>query len=346
MYRFRFKKDIGIDLGTANILVYVRGRGIVLREPSIVALDKATGRLLKIGEEAQKMLGRTPGGIVTIRPLSDGVISDYEMTERMLREYIRRATGFRLFKPRVLISVPGSVTEVEERAVIDAGIQAGARRVFLIEESLVAAVGANIDISHPDGHMIVDIGGGTTDIAVLSLNSIVEEASIKVAGDAFNEALIKHIKRRHNVLIGEQTAEELKIAIGCVFPRPEQLVREVKGRCLLTGLPRVVTVTSSETIDAFEEVCTKITEAIHGVLERTPPELVGDISTNGIVLSGGGCLIWGMDKMVEARIGIHSRIADDALSCVAYGTGKFLDKLGQMRDGTVNFLRKRQLARG
>ena len=287
MFRFRFKNDIGIDLGTTNILVYVRGRGIVLREPSIVALDKATGRLLKIGEEAQKMLGRTPGGIVTIRPLSDGVISDYEMTERMLREFIRRVTGFRLFKPRVLICVPGAVTEVEERAVIDAGIQAGARRVYLIEESLVAAVGANIDISHPDGHMIVDIGGGTTDIAVLSLNSIVEDASIKVAGDAFNEALIKYIKRRHNVLIGEQTAEELKIAIGCVFPRPEQLSREVKGRCLLTGLPRVVTITSSETIDAFEEVCTKIIEAIHGVLERTPPRACGDIS-NGIGSVGGG----------------------------------------------------------
>ncbi len=341
-----FNKDIGIDLGTASILVYVRGKGIVLREPSIVALDKSTGRLLKIGEEARKMLGRTPGGIVTIRPLRDGVISDYEMTERMLREYIRRATGFRLFKPRVLICVPGGVTEVEERAVIDAGIQAGARRVYLIEEPLAACVGANIDISRPDGHMVVDIGGGTADIAVLSLNSIVENASIKVGGDAFNDALIKYAKRRHNVLIGEQTAEDLKIAIGCVFPRPEELKNEVKGRCMLTGLPRMVTITSSETIDAFEEVCDRIIESIHDVLERTPPELVGDISTNGIVLTGGGSLVWGMDKMVEARIGIQTRVADDAISCVAYGTGKFLEKLGQMHDGTINFLRRRQLARG
>ncbi|MBR6811865.1 MAG: rod shape-determining protein MreB [Oscillospiraceae bacterium] len=345
MFKFNFNKDIGIDLGTASILVYLRGKGIVLREPSIVALDKTTGRLLKIGEEAQMMLGRTPGNIVTIRPLRDGVISDYEMTERMLKKYIRAVTGFRFFKPRVLICVPGGITEVEERAVIDAGIQAGARRVYLIEESLAAAVGAGIDISHPDGNMVVDIGGGTTDIAVLSLGEIVEDASIKVAGDAFNQALIRHIRKKHNVLIGEQTAEELKIAIGCVFPRTEELSKEVKGRCMLTGLPRMVNITSTETIDAFEEVCSKIVEAIHGVLERTPPELVGDISSNGIVLTGGGSMLWGMDKMIEARTGIQTRLADDVVSCVAYGTGKFLDKLGQMQDGTMNFLRRKQLAR-
>ncbi len=342
----KITKDIAIDLGTASILVYVQDKGIVLREPSIVALDKSTGRLLKIGEEAQKMLGRTPGSVVTIRPLRDGVISDYEMTERMLREYIRRVTGFRFFKPRVLICVPGGITEVEERAVIDAGIQAGARRVYLIEEPLAASIGAGMDISHPDGLMVVDIGGGTTDIAVLSLNSIVEDASIKVAGDAFNEALIKYVKRKHNVLIGEQTAEAVKTSIGCVFPRPKELSCEVKGRCMLTGLPRVITLTSEETITAFEEVCNRIFDAIHGVLERTPPELVGDISSNGIVLTGGGSLIWGMDKVIEARVGIQTRVADDAISCVAYGTGKMLDSLDKMQDGTVNFLRRKQLSRG
>lgn len=340
-----FTKDIAIDLGTASILVYVKGKGIVLREPSIVALDKTTGRLLKIGEEARKMLGRTPGSVVTIRPLRDGVISDYEMTERMLREFIRRVTGFRFFKPRILVCVPGGITEVEERAIIDAGIQAGARRVYLVEEPLAASLGAGIDIDNPDGHMIVDIGGGTTDIAVLSLGSIVEDASIKVAGDTFNEALIKYVKKKHNVLIGEQSAEEVKLAIGSVFPRPEVLTCEVKGRSMLTGLPQVVTLNSSETITAFEEVCGKIVEAIHSVLERTPPELVGDISANGIVLTGGGSLMWGMDRIIEARAGIQTRIADDAISCVAYGTGKMLDKLDKMQDGTVNFSRKKQLSR-
>ena len=393
-----FSKDIGIDLGTASILVYVKGKGVVLREPSVVAIDKNTGKLLKVGTEAQQMLGRTPGNIVAIRPLREGVISDYDMTERMLKEFIRKVTSFRLFKPRIVICVPSGITEVEERAVIDAGIQAGARRVYLIEEPVAAAIGAGIDIAKPDGHMIVDIGGvpsgiteveeravidagiqagarrvylieepvaaaigagldvakpdghmivdiggGTTDIAVISLSGIVESTSIKIAGDQFDEAIVKYIRRKHNVLIGERTAEELKMQIGCVFPRPEEQTVEIKGRCLMTGLPRVFSVSSSEMIEAFEEVSTRILEAIHGVLERTPPELVADISTNGICMTGGGSLVWGFDKLIESHTGIETHVADDAISCVAYGTGKSLDDVDSMQDGTINLSRRKQM---
>ena len=338
-----FSRDIGIDLGTASVLVYVKDKGITLREPSVVALDKNTGKLLKVGREAQLMLGRTPGNIVAIRPLREGVISDYDMTERMLREFIRKVAPVRLFKPRVIICVPSGITEVEERAVIDAGIQAGARKVYLIEEPLAAALGAGIDIAEPDGHMIVDIGGGTADIAVISLSGIVESASIKVAGDAFSEAVIKYIRKRHNVLIGDRTAEELKMTIGCVFPRQEELSMEIKGRCLMTGLPRTFTVTSSEMIEAFEEPCSRILEAIHSVLERTPPELVADISTNGIIMTGGGSLVAGFDKLIESHTGIETYIADDAISCVAQGTGKSLDWLSELQDGTMNISRNRQM---
>ena len=338
-----FSKDIGIDLGTASVLVYVKGKGVVLREPSVVAMDKNTGKLLKVGAEANAMLGRTPGNIIAMRPLREGVISDYDMTERMLKEFIKKVTSFRLFKPRVVICVPSGITEVEERAVIDAGIQAGARRVYLIEEPVAAAIGAGIDIAKPDGHMVVDIGGGTADIAVISLSGVVESASIKIAGDKFDEAVIKYIRRKHNVLIGERTAEELKMTIGCVFPRPEEVTMDIKGRCLMTGLPRVFTVSSSEMIEAFEEPSTRILEAIHGVLERTPPELVADISTNGIVMTGGGSLIWGCDKLVESHTGIETHVADDAISCVAHGTGKSLDSLDQMQDGTMNLSRRKQM---
>ena len=336
-------KDIGIDLGTASVLVYIKGKGVVLREPSVVAMDKNTGKLLKVGAEAEAMLGRTPGNIVAMRPLRDGVISDYDMTERMLKEFIKKTTTFSLFKPRLLICVPSGITEVEERAVIDAGIQAGARRAYLIEEPVAAAIGAGIDITKPDGHMIVDIGGGTADIAVISLGGVVESTSIKTAGDKFDEAVVKYVRRKHNVLIGDRTAEELKKTIGCVFPRPEEVSLEVKGRCLLTGLPRVFTVTSNEMIEAFEEVSGRILEAIHAVLERTPPELVADISTNGIVMTGGGSLVWGFDKLVESNTGIETHIADDAISCVAYGTGKSLDSLDQMQDGTMNLSRRKQM---
>ena len=318
-----FSKDIGIDLGTASVLVYIKGKGVVLREPSVVAMDKNT--------------------IVAMRPLREGVISDYDMTERMLKEFIKKVTTFSLFKPRLLICVPSGITEVEERAVVDAGIQAGARRAYLIEEPVAAAIGAGIDITKPDGHMVVDIGGGTADIAVISLGGVVESASIKIAGDKFDEAVVKYIRKKHNVLIGDRTAEELKMSIGCVFPRPEEVTMEIKGRCLMTGLPRVFSVSSSEMIEAFEEVSSRILEAIHGVLERTPPELVADISTNGIVMTGGGSLLWGFDKLIEAHTGIETHVAEDAISCVAEGTGKSLDSLDQMQDGTMNLSRRKQM---
>ena len=336
-------KDIGIDLGTASVLVFVRGKGIVLNEPSVVALDKNTGKLLKVGEEAQAMLGRTPGNIIAIRPLREGVISDYDMTERMLREFIHKVAGVSVFKPRVIICVPSGITEVEERAVIDAGISAGARKVYLIEEPVAAAIGAGIDIAKPDGHMVVDIGGGTADIAVISLGGVVESASIKIAGDQLNEAVVKYMRRKHNLLVGERTAEEMKKQIGCVFPKDEEEVMDVKGRCLLTGLPKVVAVSSTEMMDAFEEPVERIMEAIHSVLERTPPELVADISTNGIVMTGGGSLVSGFDKLVTARTGIHAVIADEAISCVALGTGKSLADLNSLQDGTMNISRRRQM---
>ena len=336
-------KDIGIDLGTASVLVFVRGKGIVLNEPSVVALDKNTGKLLKVGSEAQAMLGRTPGNIIAIRPLREGVISDYDMTERMLREFIHKVAGVSVFKPRVIICVPSGITEVEERAVIDAGIQAGARKVYLIEEPVAAAIGAGIDIAKPDGHMVVDIGGGTADIAVISLGGVVESASIKIAGDQLNEAVVKYMRRKHNLLVGERTAEEMKKQIGCVFPKDEEEVMDVKGRCLLTGLPKVVSVSSTEMMDAFEEPVERIMEAIHSVLERTPPELVADISTNGIVMTGGGSLVSGFDKLVTARTGIHAVIAEEAISCVALGTGKSLADLNSLQDGTMNISRRRQM---
>ena len=338
-----FSSDLGIDLGTASVLVYVKGKGIMLHEPSVVAVDRQNGKMLAVGEEAQQMLGRTPGNIVAIRPLREGVISDYEMTERMIKEFIRKVTGFQLFKPNLVICVPSIITEVEERAVIDAGTQAGAKRVFLIEEPVAAAMGAGIDIAKADGNMVVDIGGGTTDIAVISLGGIVESTSIKIAGDRFDDAIVKYIRRKHNVLIGDRTAEEIKRTIGCVYARPEELTMEIKGRCLMTGLPRTFTVRSSEIMEAFEEVTASIVEAIHSVLERTPPELTSDISTNGIVMTGGGSLIWGFANLIATKTGIPTRVAEDAVSCVAYGTGSCLDRLHEMQDGTMNLSRRRQM---
>ena len=338
-----FAKDIGIDLGTASVLVYVKGKGIVLNEPSVVAMDKNTGKLLKVGEEARQMLGRTPGNIVAIRPLREGVISDYDMTERMLKEFIRKVAGFMVFKPRVIICVPSGITEVEERAVVDAGIQSGCRRVYLIEEPVAAAIGAGIDISKPDGHMVVDIGGGTADIAVISLSGVVESASIKVAGDQFNEAVVKYMRRKHNILVGESTAEKMKIAIGCVYPKEEETFMDVKGRCLLTGLPKTITVSSSEMLEAFEEPTERILESIHAVLERTPPELVADVSTNGIMMTGGGSMVYGFDKLITSRTGIATTVAENAIACVAEGTGKSLDLITDMQEGTINLSRRRQV---
>ena len=337
-------KDIGIDLGTASVLVYVKGKGVVLNEPSVVAIDKNTGKLLKVGAEAQAMLGRTPGNIVAIRPLREGVISDYEVTERMIKEFLHKVMGFQLFKPRIIICVPSGITEVEERAVVDAGLQSGASHVYLIEEPVAAAIGAGIDISKPDGHMVVDIGGGTSDIAVISLSGVVESASIKVAGDQFNEAIVKYMRRKHNVLVGERTAELMKMQIGCVFPKEQETSIEIKGRCLVTGLPKVINVSSTEMLEAFEEPVERILEAIHGVLERTPPELVADISNNGIVMTGGGSLVDGFDKLIEARTGIHTVVAEGAISCVAEGTGRSLDSLNSMTDGTVNLSRRKQMS--
>ena len=340
---FSFTKDIGMDLGTASVLIYIKDKGIVLNEPSVVALDKNTGKLLKVGADAQAMLGRTPGNIIAIRPLREGVISDYEVTERMIKEFLHKVMGFQLFKPRIIICVPSGITEVEERAVIDAGIQAGARRVYLIEEPVAAAIGAGIDITQPEGHMIIDIGGGTSDIAVISLSGVVESSSIKIAGDQFNEAVVKYMRRKHNILIGERTAEQMKMEIGCVYPKEEEATIEIKGRCLMTGLPKTITVNSTEMMEAFEEPVERILEAVHNVLERTPPELVADISNNGIVMTGGGSLVDGFDKLITARTGIHTVVAEDAISCVAEGTGKSLDSLNSMTDGTVNLSRRKQM---
>lgn len=338
-----FARDIGIDLGTATVIVTVKGKGIVTREPCVVAMDKNTGRLLKVGMAAQRMLGRTPANIVAIRPMKDGVISDYDMTERMLREFVRKVTSFSLVKPRIVISVPSGITEVEERAVIMAGAQAGARKVHLIEEPVAAAIGAGIDVTKPEGHMVIDIGGGTTDIAVISMSGVVQAESIKVAGDAFDAAIVKYIRKKHNVLIGDTTAEDIKKKIGCVFPRPENNSVEVKGRCLLTGLPKMVSISSSEIIEAFEEVSQRILDSVHEVLENTPPELVADISDNGIVITGGGSRVWGIDKLVESSTNISTIIADDPDLCVAYGINKSLEWINEMEEGTLNLSRKRQM---
>ena len=325
-----FGQDIGIDLGTATVIAYVKGKGIVLREPSVVAVNNLTNEVLAVGHEARRMLGRTPGNIVATRPLRDGVISDYNVTEKMLKYFIHKIGGKFLFAPRIMICIPSQVTEVEKKAVIDAASNAGARKVYLIEEPIAAAIGAGIDISKPSGNMIGDIGGGTTDIAVISLGGSVVSSSIKVAGDKFDEYIVKYIKRRHNVIIGERTAEELKVNVGCVFPKFQDMEMDVRGRDLSTGLPKTITVYSSEMMEALEEPAMKIVEAVHAVLEKTPPELAADISDKGIYMTGGGCLIDGLDSLLQDRIGINVMIAEDAISCVAIGTGKALDNLDKI----------------
>lgn len=326
--------DIGIDLGTASVLIYVKGKGIVLQEPSVVAIDKNTDKILAVGEEARRMLGRTPGNIVACRPLRDGVISDFHVTERMLRYFLNKVTAssfFRLFKPRVMICVPSGVTEVEKRAVEDAAIQAGARKTYLIEEPIAAAIGAGIDITKACGSMVVDVGGGTTDIAVISLGGTVVSTSIKVAGDKFDEAIVRYMRKKHSLMVGERTAEELKISIGTVFPRPQEVSMDIRGRNLVSGLPKTITVTSTELMEALDEPVSSIVEAVHSVLERTPPELAADISDRGIVMTGGGSLVYGLDKLLEHKTGIKVIISDDAVSAVAMGTGKALDNLDMLR---------------
>lgn len=334
-----FAQEVGIDLGTANVLVYIKGKGIVLCEPSVVAINNDTDEILAVGEEARQMLGRTPANIIAIRPLRDGVVSDYDITERMLKYFIRKTCGSsRFFKPRIMVCVPSGVTEVEKRAVREAAEQAGGKDVFLMEEPVAAAIGAGIDISKPDGAMVIDIGGGTTDIAVISLGGIVASTSVKMAGDKFDEAIVKYMRKAHKLYIGERTAEDLKLTIGTAFPREEAVIKECRGRDLVTGLPKSVDVSSEEIMAALEEPLHEICEAVHNVLERTPPELAADISNSGIVVTGGGALLYGIDKRIEDRTGIKVIIAEDPKSCVAIGTGKALDQIESLKS---NYLNKR-----
>ena len=325
--------DIGIDLGTASVLVYVRGRGVVLKEPSVIALDTDTNTIRAIGEEARMMLGRTPGNIVAIRPLRQGVISDYTTTEKMLKYFIQKAVGRKNFrKPRISVCVPSGVTEVEKKAVEDATYQAGARYVEIIEEPIAAAIGAGIDIGRPCGNMIVDIGGGTTDIAVISLGGAVVSTSIKVAGDDFDEAIVRYMRKKHNLLIGDNTAEEIKIKIGTAFKRPEIEYLEVTGRNLVTGLPRTVKVSSEETEEALRDTTGQVVEAIHSVLEKTPPEIAADIAARGIVLTGGGSLLRGLEDLIAYKTGINTMTAEDPMTAVAIGTGKYVEFLAGYTD--------------
>lgn len=320
--------DVGIDLGTASILVYIKGKGVVLKEPSVVAFDRDTNKIKAIGEEARLMLGRTPGNIVAVRPLRQGVISDYTVTEKMLKFFIQKAIGKKTFrKPKIAVCVPSGVTEVEKKAVEDATYQAGAREVFIIEEPIAAAIGAGIDISRPCGNMIVDIGGGTTDIAVISLGGTVVSTSIKIAGDDFDEAIVRYMRKKHNLLIGERPAEDIKIKVGSCYPRAQVDSIDVRGRNLVTGLPKTVTVTSEETEEALKEATAQIVEAVHSVLERTPPELTADIADRGIVLTGGGALLRGLEELLESKTGINTMTAEEPMQCVAIGTGKFVEFL-------------------
>ena len=325
--------DIGIDLGTASILVYIRGRGVVLKEPSVVAFDRDTNKIKAIGEDARLMLGRTPGNIIAVRPLRQGVISDYEVTEKMMKYFIQKAMGRKSFrKPRISVCVPSGVTEVEKKAVEDATMQAGAREVSIIEEPIAAAIGAGIDIAKPCGNMIVDIGGGTTDIAVISLGGTVVSSSIKIAGDDFDDALVRYMRKKHNLLIGERTAEDIKIRIGSAFKRVEVDYMDVRGRNLVTGLPKTIKVSSEETEDALKETTMQIIEAIHSVLEKTPPELAADIADRGIVLTGGGSLLNGMEDLISEKTGINTMTAEDPMTAVAVGTGKYVEFLAGYRE--------------
>ena len=320
--------DIGIDLGTASILVYVKDKDVVLKEPSVVAFDRDTNRIKAIGEEARLMLGRTPGNIVAVRPLRQGVISDYTVTEKMLKYFIQKAVGKQRFrKPLISICVPSGVTEVERKAVEDATFQAGARDVKIIEEPIAAAIGAGIDIARPCGNMIVDIGGGTSDIAVISLGGTVVSTSIKIAGDDFDDAIVRYMRKKHNLLIGERTAEDIKIRIGSAFPRPELEQVDVRGRNLVTGLPKTITVTSMETEEALRDTTVQIVEAVHSVLEKTPPELAADIADRGIVLTGGGSLLYGLEELIESKTGITTMTAEEPMTAVAIGTGKYVEFL-------------------
>ena len=327
-----FSSDIGIDLGTANTLVYVKDHGIVLREPSIVAVKAGTTQVLAVGDEAKRMLGRTPGNISAIRPLKDGVIADFEITEAMLRHFITKAHGHRRFvRPRVVIAVPSGITEVEKRAVKDSAMHAGAREVYLIEEPMAAAIGVGLPVTDPAGNMIIDIGGGTTEVAIISLAGIVFSRSVRVAGDELDEAIVQHLKRAYNLMIGERTAEEIKLRIGSAYPLEKELTMEVKGRDLVAGLPKTITITSEEIRDALNEPVSRIVEAVRITLERCPPELSADLVDRGVVLAGGGALLRGLDKLIAEETGLPVHVAEDPLSAVAEGTGKALQEIEFLR---------------
>lgn len=332
-----FTDEVGIDLGTANVLVYIKGKGVVMNEPSVVAINRDTDEIVAVGEEARQMLGRTPSNIVAVRPLRDGVISDYDITERMLKHFIRKTCGSgRFFKPRIMVCVPSGVTEVEKRAVREAATQAGGKAVYLMEEPIAAAIGAGLDIAKPDGVMVIDIGGGTTDVAVISLGGIVTSASVKIAGDKFDDYIIKYMRKEHKLYIGERTAEELKMTIGTAYPREELIVKECRGRDLVTGLPKSVEITSKEMMEALDEPLQIICETVHSVLERTPPELAADISNSGIFVTGGGALLHGIDMRIQERTGIPVIIAEDPKSCVAIGTGKALNSMDAIENTNMN----------
>lgn len=327
---FGMSLDIGIDLGTANVLVYVKGKGIVLREPSVVAVDRDTNRVLAIGEEARQMIGRTPGNIVAVRPLREGVIADYDITESMLRHFIEKVVGRRfVFRPRIMICIPSGVTMVEQRAVQEAAEQAGARHTQLIEEPLAAALGAGLDISEPRGSMVVDIGGGTTDIAVISLGGIVNSASLRVAGDKFDEDIMAYVKKEFNIMIGERTAEDVKMVVGAAFATARNEVMDIRGRDMLSGLPKNVQITTAQAAEAMRDSVTKIVDCVKKVLEETPPELAADIMNCGIVLTGGGAMLYGLDELIRRETDIPTALAEEAMSCVAIGCGKALDSFSK-----------------
>ncbi len=335
--------DLGVDLGTSNVLIYADNKGLVVREPSVVALDKNTGKILQVGAAARSMLGRTPGNVVAMRPLKDGIISDHEMTVQMLQAMFKTATKSGAFtpKPRVVISVPSGVTEVEERSVINAAIEAGARRVFLIEEPLAAGLGAGLDIKGAKGHLVVDIGAGTTDIAVLSMNGVAVSSSLKVAGDFMDELIARYVRRQHGIAIGQATAENVKIQIGRVYPGGEEASMNVKGRDIKTGMPRVVTLTSSEIYEVLRRPARQIADEVLVVLEQTNPELVSDISETGITLTGGCSQLYGFDALLMERTGIDCTVADDPATCTALGCGKSLAWINHMQEGPINIARKR-----
>ncbi|MBI4845241.1 MAG: rod shape-determining protein [Candidatus Omnitrophica bacterium] len=327
-----FSFDIGIDLGTANTLVYVKGEGIVLCEPSVVAIQKGTSQVLAVGEEAKRMIGRTPGNIIAIRPMKDGVIADFEISERMLRYFISRVHDRKRFiKPLIVIAVPSGITEVEKRAVIDSAERAGAREVYLIEEPKAAAIGVGLPVQDPIGNMVVDIGGGTTEIAIISLGGIVCAKSLRIGGDEMDDAIIQHLKRTYNLMVGERTAEEIKIKIGSAYPLEEEISLEIRGRDLIAGLPKTVKVSSQEIRDALAEPITSIVEAVRVILEKAPAELSADLVEQGIVMVGGGSLLRGIDRLLHEETGLPVRVAEDALTAVALGTGKFLNEIHNYR---------------